>query len=207
MQILFTEEGHMSNKGRNLEGGYGPSKSSCWVLIYFHALPLTYCLPLCLALRSKPASRSSACSVSPSPLSQTPTLNRFFSDLPLVVLPKEKKHECTDVKSPSKNTVKDWFLRPTLHRWELNGKPCKPGDGIKMSSLLEKGGKTAHLSSVHQPWKREGRKTWSYSKKSPYSPLTIPKDVKLISMNIKSLWPEKERNKRLDPSGFTYYWA
>ncbi|TST10019.1 hypothetical protein Baya_12447 [Bagarius yarrelli] len=41
--------------------------------------------------------------------------------------------------------------RPTLHEREFNGNPCKPGDGMKMFSLLKKGGRTAHLSLVHQP--------------------------------------------------------
>lgn len=112
-----------------------------------------------------------------------------------------------DVKLPSKTPWKIDLQHFSFSRHYFEeswmGNP-QTGEGIKMSSLLERG-ETAHFVSVHQPRRKRGKGKGLFIKKSPYTPRTILKDFKLTSMNIKLLRPEKDWIKDiLDPDDFAY---
>lgn len=118
MQIQFSREGETPAEKEKPGGGLAP-KSSCWVLIFFLALSLTYIL--LSALLASPFGSS--------PLARPHPCPDFFSGHPLVLISKKRRvHGC---QIALKNTMKDWFaalfIQLALFWRELNRKPASRG--------------------------------------------------------------------------------
>lgn len=151
VQIQFSREGKTPQEKEKPGGGVIPQKQLLSPNLF--SCPITHLYS---------PQRSPRISLWKFPTRQTPSLSRFF---PLYL--SQRKEECMDVKLPSKTPWKIDLQHFSFSRHYFEeswiGNP-QAGEGIKMSSLLERG-ETAHFVSVHQPWRKRGKGKRLFRKK------------------------------------------